>query len=1205
MVAYVSLRDDPPMTLDDLVAGVEVAGLDPGGKVTVVAVRWHGSSAITLTYRDQKAQVHERILYRSDEGTFELVDDTQRTWSFDADGGLFRLAAEARRIQLAYLFDPMIAITTSQIDPLPHQIQAVYREMLPRQPLRFLLADDPGAGKTIMAGLYLKELMLRGDAHRVLIVAPGSLVTQWQDELREKFGLRFDIVTRDMLDATYAGEAFNEHNLLIARIDQLARRDDLVERLGQTDWDLVVVDEAHRMSAHFFSGEVQKTRRYVLGEVLGSVTRHLLLMTATPHAGKEEDFQLFLALLDSDRFEGRFRDGVHTVDTSDIMRRRVKEKLLRFDGRPLFPERRAYTVRYPLSPEELSLYDEVTDYVREQMNRADRLTEAGEGRRGNTVGFALTILQRRLASSPEAIYQSLRRRRKRLEARVTEERQLARARRLGATPQEERLSALLGTAAEPDLDAVDELEGGEREDLEVEVADAASAASTVEELQEEIAILAVLEELARRLVSRGVDRKWTELSGLMSEQEQMFDAGGNRRKLIIFTEHRDTMNYLVDRLRTFLGSNEAVVAISGAVGRDERRAIQQTFTQDRDCLVLVATDAAGEGINLQRAHLVINYDLPWNPNRIEQRFGRVHRIGQEEVCHMWNLVAEETREAQVYLRLLDKIEEQRRAYKGQVFDVLGAALPATELRALLIEAIRYGDQPEVRARLFEVIDARIGDGLGQLIAEQALSTEVMARAEVDRIRHYMEELQARRLQPHYISSFFRAAFEHFGGTLKETEPGRFEVTRVPESVRRRDREIGEGAPVPPRYERITFEKDRLRADGAPLAELVAPGHPLLSAVIDLIGERHRHVLTQGAMLVDDSDESETIRVLVMLEHAIANARPTKTAPFTTVSRRFEFVEIPEVGSPHTVPGAPYLDYRGVTDVESELLAETRGASWLAGDLEAVGMDHAIEVAVPDHLAVVRAHTVDRVERTRAAVRDRLTREINYWDQRASELRLQADAGRTPRMNPERAEHRADALAARLEARMRILDEEQSLKPLPPMVIGGALVVPRGLLQRLGGGRAVAPDTFARNTAEVERRAVDAVLAAEDALGHQARDMNDEQRNHPGYDVQSIVPGEGDAPDRLLFIEVKGRIEGSESVTVSRNEMLTALNAPDQFVLALVEVSTTGPEQDRVRYLDLPFAGVTETHFAETSRNFSWAKMWAAGRPPGGRYAQDP
>ena len=1192
------------MTLDDLVAGVSVAGIDPAGTVHVVAVEWHGSSVVTLTYRDQDNHVQERLLFHSDVDALEIVDGSERRWSFDADGDLFRLVAEARRIKLAHLFDPMLAITTSQIDPLPHQIQAVYGEMLPRQPLRFLLADDPGAGKTIMAGLYIKELMLRGDAARVLVVAPGSLVGQWQDELHEKFGVRFEIVTRDMLDASYAGDVFDERNLLIARVDQLARRDDLVERLRQTDWDLVVVDEAHRMSAHFFSGEVQKTRRYILGEVLGSVSRHFLLMTATPHSGKEEDFQLFMGLLDADRFEGRFRDGVHTVDTTDLMRRMVKEKLLRFDGRPLFPERRAYTVSYPLSSDELTLYDEVTEYVREQMNRADRLRDVGEGRRGNTVGFALTILQRRLASSPEAIYQSLRRRRTRLEARVIEERQLARARRLGLTTQEERLSELLGSDTAPDFDSLDELEGDEREDLETEIVDGASAASTIEELQEEIRILEKLETLARRLVTQGVDRKWSELSGLLSEASQMFDARGKRRKLIVFTEHRDTLNYLVDRLRTFLGSEAAVVAISGSTARDARRVIQQTFTQDKDCIVLVATDAAGEGINLQRAHLVINYDLPWNPNRIEQRFGRVHRIGQEEVCHMWNLVAEETREAQVYIRLLEKIEQQRRAYGGQVFDVLGSALSGSELRGLLIDAIRYGDQPEVRARLEQVIDERIGDGLGKLIADQALSPEVMAKAEIDRIRYQMEELQARRLQPHYISSFFRAALTHLGGAVRETERGRFEITRVPDAVLGRDRQIGDGTPIAKRYERVTFDKELVRLAGAPTAGLLAPGHPLLSAVIDLIEERHRGLLTQGATLIDETDESEQVRALVMFEHAIADARPAKRTPHVTVSRRFEFVEIPTSGEPVSLPGAPYLDYRAPSDEEEALLAGFLQDTDIDSGVEAQGLRHAIEVAVPDHLASVRFQTEDRVERTRAAVTDRLTREINYWDQRANELRLQAAAGRTPKMNPDRAAQRADDLANRLHHRMTTLDQERSLNPLPPKIVGAARIVPIGLIQRLGGQRRETPNIFSRDTAEVERRAVRAVLSAERKLGHRARDMNDEQRNHPGYDIETFAPSEADSSDALHFIEVKGRISGSTTVTVSRNEILTGLNSPDQFILALVDVSFDGSQHDKVRYLRRPFEGIGDTHFAETSRTFSWPKLWNLAVEPSAAYERN-
>ncbi|MCY4087461.1 MAG: helicase-related protein [Actinomycetia bacterium] len=1184
--------------LEDLAPGTIADGIEPSGPVTVVSAVWHGDGAITLTYRDDANQPQEQLLYRSDEGTFTVREGARRAWSFDGDGHLFRLAAEARRIQLAHLFDPYLALTSSEVDPLPHQIEAVYGEMLPRQPLRFLLADDPGAGKTIMAGLYTKELIIRGDAERILVIAPGGLVTQWQDELFDKFGLRFEIVTKDMVDSTHAGDVFQERDRLICRVDQIARREDLVERLRQTDWDLVVVDEAHRMSAHFFGAEVKKTKRYQLGEALGAAARHLLLVTATPHAGKEEDFQLFLALLDSDRFEGRFRDGVHSIDPSDLMRRMVKEKLLTFEGKPLFPERRATTIGYELSSDEMTLYDEVTGYVREQMNRADRLTAEGQGRRGNTVGFALTMLQRRLASSPEAIYQSLTRRRKRLENRLVEERQRARASALGMTAQEKRLASLFAdTGADEngfDLGAWDDLDSEEQEELETEVVDAATAAATVSELELEIHMLEQLETLARRLRSQSVDAKWVQLSGLLSTNQAMFGPNGSRRKLLIFTEHRDTMNYLVDRLRAFLGDAAAVEHISGSTPRDDRRRIQARFTQDENCLALVATDAAGEGINLQRAHLVINYDLPWNPNRIEQRFGRVHRIGQTEVCHMWNLVAAETREAQVYLRLLAKIEQQRAAYQGQVFDVLGEALSGAELHRLLLDAIRYGEDPAVRDRINHVIDNTVEARIRDAIEHAPLAEETMAFADVERIRLEMQEAATRRLQPHYIRAFFEAALTHLGGKLVEREPGRFQIATVPPSVRDRDRQIGTGPPVLKRYERITFDKEATRQVGAPPAEFLAPGHPLLSATIDVILERHRGLFTQGTVLVDDADHSEELRVLVTLEHSIANGHPARAQPRTVVSRRLEFVEIDSTDEATAAGYAPYLDYRPLTDAEYPHAQSILESKWLDTDLEAIGTDHAISVVVPRHLTRVRLHTENRVEATLAAVKERLTREINYWDHRANELQEKASAGKTPQPNADRARQRADQLAQRLQRRVSELQAERSLRALQPTVEGGALVVPAGLLRRLAG--ATAPEEFALSRAEVERRAIDAVLAAENQLGWHAVDLNEEQPNHPGFDIRSRRPGlENNASD-VKFIEVKGRVAGTPTVTVSRNEILTALNEPEHYVLALVEVAPGGA--DTVRYLRQPFQGRSaDLLFDITSVNFTWPALWDRASTP--------
>ncbi|MCH8148002.1 MAG: DEAD/DEAH box helicase [Planctomycetes bacterium] len=430
--------------LENLKAGTTVKGLSPSGLAKVVQIEWFGDQAVKVTYEDAVGTVQNRLVYRNEENTLEVVS-AGRPWSFDGDGALLRLVSEAYRIRLAHLFDPYLAVHTSRIDALPHQIIAVYGEMLPRQPLRFLLADDPGAGKTIMAGLLIKELLIRGDVERCLIVTPGNLVEQWQDELSQKFGLSFDILTRDQVEAARTGNPFTERNLLIARLDMMSRNPELQERMkAAKEWDLVICDEAHRMSASFFGGEVKYTKRYQLGQMLGEHCRHLLLLTATPHNGKEEDFQLFLALLDGDRFEGKFRDGVHQVHTEDLIRRLTKEELLKFDGTPLFPERRAYTVKYELSPAEASLYADVTTYVREEMNRAERFAEGDEKRRQN-VGFALTILQRRLASSPAAIHESLRRRRERLEKRLAEERLLKR----GAEAQ-------LAVPADPAMTAIEE-----------------------------------------------------------------------------------------------------------------------------------------------------------------------------------------------------------------------------------------------------------------------------------------------------------------------------------------------------------------------------------------------------------------------------------------------------------------------------------------------------------------------------------------------------------------------------------------------------------------------------------------------------------------------------------------------------------------------------------------------------------------------------
>ncbi len=1165
--------------LEEITRGAVVKGVLPDGFVTAVDVNWIGSAAIELTYKDSQGRLGSELLYRDREPALEILE-SGTPWSFDSDPALFRLVSEAHRIRLAYLFDPFLAVHTALIDPLPHQISAVYETMLPRQPLRFLLADDPGAGKTIMTGLLIKELMARGDLQRCLIVCPGNLVEQWQDELYRRFHLPFEIMTNDKYEAARTGNWFTENPLAICRLDKLSRNEDVQEKLKATDWDVIVCDEAHKMSASFWGGEIRRTKRYQLGQLLSTVTRHFLLLTATPHNGKEEDFQLFLALLDGDRFEGKFRDGVHSVNASDLMRRMVKEDLLKFDGRPLFPERRAYTVEYELSEGEMDLYRRVTEYVRGEFNRAEQL--ANDGRKG-TVGFALTVLQRRLASSPEAIYQSLRRRKERLEKRCREEELLKRGASIRIAWQKE-----MPRLSEDDLEDLEDAPDEEVEATEERVVDQASAAQTIAELKAEITILKTLEQVALRVRQSNSDRKWDELSRLLQNQTEMFDAHGHRRKLIIFTEHRDTLSYLQERISSLIGKPEAVVTIHGGLGREERRKAETLFTQDKAVEVLLATDAAGEGINLQRAHLMVNYDLPWNPNRLEQRFGRIHRIGQTEVCHCWHLVAYETREGEVYRRLLDKIEEERKALGGKVFDILGKlTFNDKPLRHLLLEAVRYGDQPAVRARLDQVVEhAMDHDALRALIEEHALARDAMDATRVQAIQETMERAEVRRLQPHFVAAFFIDALQRLGGTVREREPKRYEVTHVPAVVRNRDRVIGLRDPVLTRYERITFEKNLINTPGTPLAEFVCPGHPLLDATLDLILERHRALLKQGAVLIDEEDAHDAVRALVYLEHAIQDARTDRTGNRRIVSRQAQFAEVTEDGHVSGAGFAPYLDYRPPTEAEHTLIQARGQPRWLRDEIESHALKYAVQHLVPNHLQEVKPRKEKLVDKTLAAVKERLTVEISHWDHRAEQLKQQELAGKVnAKINSGKARQRADELTGRLQQRMDDLKQERQLSPLPPNVIGGAMIVPIGLLHQWNGTSSRA--LHAKETRRVELIAMKAVMAVERELGFVPRDVS---ASKCGYDIESRDPT-GEA--RLRFIEVKGRVQGADTVTITKNEILSALNKPEQYILAIVEVD--GETARAPIYIRKPF--VREPDFGVTSVNYKLAELLAKGEAP--------
>ena len=1195
-------------------------------------------------------------------------------------------------MELAHLFDPRLAVHASQIEPLPHQIRAVYEDMLPRQPLRFLLADDPGAGKTIMAGLYMKELILRGDARRCLVVAPGSLVSQWQQELKEKFALGFDLLTRDLMRPVSQGR----HPLLIARLDQLARNSELEEAVVAEDWDVLIVDEAHRMSAHSYGSKVDETQRYKLGSRLSGRCRHLLLLTATPHTGKPEDFYLFMRLLDGDRFADRevvqeqrerrqawidepdniqaaflavgpnwedatriasVLDGCavtwdddlgpdvqtdvpHSVhwmvaliraqmirldrrlsrvmtvrpdndhpdndDVSDMMRRVIKEDMLRFDGRRLFPERHAKTIPYKLTDEEMDLYEEVTMYVGTQMGRAEQLRKMAQGVRANRVAFGATIMQRRLASSPEAIYWTLHRRRCRLEKQLQEARSVL-------NPRADTVNGQLASVADRIEfdDDLDELDAEVQEDVINYIAETAFKGAATEELNREIETLLCLEQLADAVRSSNTDRKWLQLRKLLSAPEIRGEDSRTDRiqhKIVVFTENKDTLTYLAGKLRNHLGDDAAVVEIHGGVRHEARREAQKRFTSDAQCLVLVATDAAGEGINLQQSHLVINYDLPWNPNRLEQRFGRVHRIGQNEVCHMWSLVADETREGAVYMRLLEKLNEIRDALgKEQVFDVLGEALPERELRDLLMQAIRDGNDPDVQAHLAEVVDDRVGKGLTELIQRDALATEGQAAVCLESDRAKMLEADAHRLHPAYVRHWFLDAFARIDGRWEGDPAEQIRITRVPGLLRQRSQAYG--PTLPRRYDRVTFDAHQARADDGTAVEWLAPGHPLIAAVSGLTIERHGDLLKRGTVLLDPADGGYRPRLLLFLEHSVTDARMTAAGTRRVVSRRFEFVSVENGRAPQRAGPAPYIDYRPLTEDEEAVIGPSlRQQGWPEAGTEKAAIDYCIDKLAGEHLEQVERRTLDRIEKTKQAVDERLTSEARRLHHRARTDKERVESGAAPNPNPslqhDRLRDQAEDLERRRDARLNELDREAQLSSSAPIVAGAALIVPAGMLAvALGkdgqdqGDQAGGP-ARAMDDRTVERLAIEAVLQTERNLGRQPEEM---PFGHNGFDIRSRGTG-----STVLFIKVKGRTPGADRFLVTQNELRVASNVPDAYVLAMVEVSPPGDgatigaaerASTQIRYLRQPFGSDLSLPFDTESTTLDWPTYFNRGSFP--------
>ncbi len=734
------------------------------------------------------------------------------------------LATEATRLRNASLFDPLLAMSVSRIDPLPFQIEAVYGYVLKQPRIRFLIADDPGAGKTIMAGLILKELKLRKLARRILIVVPGHLKDQWQRELKEKFDEVFTVVDRNAFNSCYGRNPWEKESQAITSVD-FAKQEEILATLHSVYWDLVIVDEAHKMAAYRYGNKSTKTQRYRLGEVLSATSNHLLFLTATPHKGDPENFRLFLDLLVPGFFAtpSMIEESLRKRD-NPLFIRRLKEDLKDFEGKPIFTGRFPRTIRFQLSEAEKELYNEVSRYVVEQYNMASERSEAKE--KGN-VAFALMILQRRMASSTYALLKSLERRKNRLE------------KILRGDARREWSQAL-----EIDFEEVEDLEEKERWKKEEEW-EAITAAKSLEELKQEIRTIDRLIEKTRRVMASGEEVKLRELKKAIEEGfEKIREMKGNP-KILIFTESRDTLEYLVGKIRSW---GYRVNFIHGGMSIAERIEAEKIFRDQTE--VMVATEAAGEGINLQFCHIMVNYDIPWNPNRLEQRMGRIHRYGQQKDVYIFNLVAADTREGKVLSRLLDKLEEIRsKLGSDRVFDIIGEIFEGKKLHQLLLDAVvnaRNMDEilQELDIQPDEAYIAGVRDMLGESLATRFIDYQ--------RIREMTERAKEHRLVPEYVEEFFKKAFSKAGGKFREIgdfiaiDSIPYDIRKVAENVAFENR-YGK---ILRRYPKVTFDKSL--AFKNPDAEFVSFGHPLFEALLEWVIKQFGEQAKRGAVFKDPS-----------------------------------------------------------------------------------------------------------------------------------------------------------------------------------------------------------------------------------------------------------------------------------------------------------------------------------------------------------------
>ena len=1088
--------------------------------VQILAVFPLGASVRIFGKGLTTGQAYDPIL---DPEQIGLLETTPESIPFDGDAKKFRLGIEALRLGLAYEYDPYFALSIARVDPLPHQLEAVYEYFLAQPRIRFLLADDPGAGKTIMAGLLLKELKIRGLVRRTLIVTPANLLFQWQREMKDKFRENFEVVRGDVLRANYGVNPWQEKNQVITSVAWASRIEDARESLLRSRWDLVIVDEAHRMSA---ASADKKTFAYQLGEALSEATDHYLLMTATPHKGDPEHFTLFLKLLDADVYgDVKSLEEALRRKSAPFYLRRTKESLVTFPDpetgqtRKIFTKREVETIDFRITDVEFNFYTQLTTYVSDQSIRASSDSSA----RGRALGFTMAMLQKRFASSLCAVRRSL--------ERMRESRQ-----KILADPAAYRQAQIARELPEN----YDELPDEEQQEI-LEKLEGMVVSLHPADLRAEIQQLTTLIDEARRLEHQEVESKLRTLREVMTEQGLFADP---KLKLLIFTEHKDTLDYLVTKIREW---GLSVTAIHGGMKVGDRDTPHTRIYAEhefwQDCQVMVATEAAGEGINLQCCWFMINYDIPWNPVRLEQRMGRIHRYGQEKDCLVLNFVSTRTSEGRVLKKLFERIAEIERDLDpqrtGQVFNVLGDIFPANLLEKLIREMYASNQtEASITRRIVEEVDV----SRFRQIAYSAL--EGLARRELNlsKLIGKSAEAKERRLVPEVVEDFFVQAAPVVGIPLKQTtqEPHVYRAGRIPRHLW----PIGEQ--LEPRfgrlareYKHVTFYKHCMEQDAS--VEWITPGHPLFECAREDLWRQVEPDLQRGAVFFDFySDEPSLLDVF---SAAVRDGRGN------VLHRRLFVVQTASNGRASVRQPTIFLDL--IPAPKGTLPPENPPMPFPSRDQL---MQTLWEEALQKFQAEISTARQKEIATIEQHVRISLNTIIDRENQKFAQL-FEAkaagskEAGLDGRLKV--IEEHLMALNTRLEQREAELKQEKQCTVDDVRHYGQVWVLPHPERDD--------PDLLAMvSEVSIERRAVAEAVRYERSLGRLVESVESENR---GFDLISRSPDP--LNPQVRFIEVKGRASIG-GVALTDNEYKTADRLKDDYWLYVVYNCATTPELHRVK-----------------------------------------